>query len=456
MADSRSGTGRGRGKNVSKSERNRQSSDKLSDRDDDEIPDGRTTTNKGIPNDGIDGAIDTEQPSVFKILEGIMSTASTVSSMAAQCKSQLQNQSSSSKSGPSDSKNMFIVDNSTEQLVMDLTMKGYDLLQSIVNLKNNCIPTTDAGGVNEIEEIRRRRYLGASNFLSSNKKTTKKATSKAVTGKCHICGATETPEWRRGPDGKGTLCNACGLQYAKMQKRKKAARNSGVGEVVESAESRPTRAQNRAASTTASVFSDDVSSSSSISTSSGVVASTAESSTGSTYSSLPPYSTFNARLDGAPEPPPISNHPSYPYHPSLHHAPVIPNHHNHIPTYGTVSRPYAPTIIAPEHQVPTSRYHSHQPQPDRRQGFPQFLLHPATTSTPSPHLSSNPVGYIPDTPPHLSLTNSYHTSTITRNSHPHPNQDPSSSSGPGSSLQRTSTYPPSHRNMDPKKRKDYG
>lgn len=30
--------------------------------------------------------------------------------------------------------------------------------------------------------------------------------------KCHSCSTTETPEWRRGPDGARTLCNACGLR----------------------------------------------------------------------------------------------------------------------------------------------------------------------------------------------------------------------------------------------------
>lgn len=34
--------------------------------------------------------------------------------------------------------------------------------------------------------------------------------------KCLGCGATSTPEWRRGPMGPRTLCNACGLVYAKM------------------------------------------------------------------------------------------------------------------------------------------------------------------------------------------------------------------------------------------------
>ncbi|KAJ6531956.1 hypothetical protein B0H19DRAFT_1214221 [Mycena capillaripes] len=41
-------------------------------------------------------------------------------------------------------------------------------------------------------------------------------------GKCHSCNIRETPEWRRGPDGARTLCNACGLHYAKlMRKREK-------------------------------------------------------------------------------------------------------------------------------------------------------------------------------------------------------------------------------------------
>lgn len=40
--------------------------------------------------------------------------------------------------------------------------------------------------------------------------------------KCHRCGTTETPEWRKGPNGARTLCNACGLFHAKLVKRKGA------------------------------------------------------------------------------------------------------------------------------------------------------------------------------------------------------------------------------------------
>lgn len=37
---------------------------------------------------------------------------------------------------------------------------------------------------------------------------------------CRECGTSETPEWRRGPDGARTLCNACGLYHAKVAKKR--------------------------------------------------------------------------------------------------------------------------------------------------------------------------------------------------------------------------------------------
>ncbi|KAI0063969.1 hypothetical protein BV25DRAFT_325220 [Artomyces pyxidatus] len=52
---------------------------------------------------------------------------------------------------------------------------------------------------------------------------------------CLGCNATSTPEWRRGPLGPRTLCNACGLVYAKLIKKRKreairrANQEKGVG-----------------------------------------------------------------------------------------------------------------------------------------------------------------------------------------------------------------------------------
>ncbi|KAI8093624.1 uncharacterized protein BX664DRAFT_330168 [Halteromyces radiatus] len=37
---------------------------------------------------------------------------------------------------------------------------------------------------------------------------------------CERCGTRVSPEWRRGPHGPKTLCNACGLRWAKKNKKK--------------------------------------------------------------------------------------------------------------------------------------------------------------------------------------------------------------------------------------------
>jgi len=43
---------------------------------------------------------------------------------------------------------------------------------------------------------------------------------------CTSCGTNTTPEWRKGPSGPKTLCNACGLQYVKIVK-------TSSGELIE-------------------------------------------------------------------------------------------------------------------------------------------------------------------------------------------------------------------------------
>ncbi|TCD70958.1 blue light receptor [Steccherinum ochraceum] len=43
---------------------------------------------------------------------------------------------------------------------------------------------------------------------------------------CVTCGRTDSPEWRKGPNGPKTLCNACGLRWAKTVKTKRDAANA--------------------------------------------------------------------------------------------------------------------------------------------------------------------------------------------------------------------------------------
>ncbi|RHZ62904.1 hypothetical protein CDV55_101405 [Aspergillus turcosus] len=51
----------------------------------------------------------------------------------------------------------------------------------------------------------------------------------APPGRCHSCNRAETPEWRRGPDGARTLCNACGLHYAKLTRKMGASKAASLG-----------------------------------------------------------------------------------------------------------------------------------------------------------------------------------------------------------------------------------
>jgi len=48
---------------------------------------------------------------------------------------------------------------------------------------------------------------------------------------CYHCLTRVTPEWRRGPSGLHTLCNACGLKYAKILKRPPTQRNAKPGDL---------------------------------------------------------------------------------------------------------------------------------------------------------------------------------------------------------------------------------
>ena len=41
----------------------------------------------------------------------------------------------------------------------------------------------------------------------------KEAGSRTIGRKCQHCGAEKTPQWRAGPLGPKTLCNACGVRY---------------------------------------------------------------------------------------------------------------------------------------------------------------------------------------------------------------------------------------------------
>ncbi|KAG8737272.1 hypothetical protein FRC12_017212 [Ceratobasidium sp. 428] len=75
-----------------------------------------------------------------------------------------------------------------------------------------------AAAVRDMEDIRARRAAG--NGANQGKTKYKKRSRASPPGQCHSCEILDTPEWRRGPDGQRTLCNACGLHYAKLVRKR--------------------------------------------------------------------------------------------------------------------------------------------------------------------------------------------------------------------------------------------
>ncbi|KAG0453327.1 hypothetical protein HPP92_025726 [Vanilla planifolia] len=62
---------------------------------------------------------------------------------------------------------------------------------------------------------RRRRRKALPFFISLSPTATEDLATRGKEGKrkCRHCEAEETPQWREGPEGPKTLCNACGVRY---------------------------------------------------------------------------------------------------------------------------------------------------------------------------------------------------------------------------------------------------
>ncbi|KAI9014804.1 hypothetical protein BC832DRAFT_546523 [Gaertneriomyces semiglobifer] len=83
-------------------------------------------------------------------------------------------------------------------------------------------------GNNGAPTLKRDSDQGADGATSGGRK--KKAKVRQEELFCRQCGTTQSPEWRKGPFGPKTLCNACGLAYSKKQRRlNKAAEKAKEG-----------------------------------------------------------------------------------------------------------------------------------------------------------------------------------------------------------------------------------
>ncbi|KAI9029963.1 hypothetical protein CLU79DRAFT_733426 [Phycomyces nitens] len=119
----------------------------------------------------------------------------------------------------------------TRPVLDDMIGRANEVLNALLRLRKHQISEEQARtNVYQKKEINYPKYRvhtttddwsGGTNQRLSG--TQRRRGKRAVfRGKCHSCNISETPEWRRGPDGARTLCNACGLHYAKLT-RKQAA-----------------------------------------------------------------------------------------------------------------------------------------------------------------------------------------------------------------------------------------
>eukprot|EP01133_Synstelium_polycarpum_P013848 gene13848-16328_t len=112
--------------------------------------------------------------------------------------------------------------NSSSSNATTTIMRGSNSSSSLIQCKNN----GHIVYVNEYDQYSRKyqqpptspKKHGEFEESIIKKKRGRPPSKKPV--ECSECKTTSTPEWRRGPNGE-SLCNACGLQFAKKMKKEK-------------------------------------------------------------------------------------------------------------------------------------------------------------------------------------------------------------------------------------------
>ncbi|KAJ1800878.1 hypothetical protein LPJ59_000741 [Coemansia sp. RSA 2399] len=133
----------------------------------------------------------------------------------------------------------------SDDLVIDMARKAYEVLMVFMTIRRERMSTSVDDDT--MEYIRKRRTV-LSPARAKSRKRSKRADA-AQPNTCRSCGISETPEWRRGPDGARTLCNACGLHYAKLnKKRAHEATSHGPLSGIDSTDSTPPTSATAAAS----------------------------------------------------------------------------------------------------------------------------------------------------------------------------------------------------------------
>ncbi|GAA5932111.1 uncharacterized protein JCM15063_001122 [Sporobolomyces koalae] len=223
---------------------------------------------------------------------------------------------------------------------------------------------------------------------------------------CESCGIVESPEWRKGPSGAKSLCNACGLRYARSVNRQKklAERTAGVSGPVTTKKKKgkamPTQAPNHESNSSAMPYDATTAATSMaplpVTSSAPAVhesgfsqaeapavhhAYTPYYSTGPTLSSSYALVAANAPASSGPPVSSVSAYPAsssgyYPATTAYPHSTYAPTM-THIPIHHTLAATLAP-VTAPV-SIHTHGYPHSEPMPTSMPHSPATSSYPATS-----------------------------------------------------------------------------
>ncbi|GAA5798919.1 hypothetical protein HPULCUR_004327 [Helicostylum pulchrum] len=131
--------------------------------------------------------------------------------------------------------------NSTRPWLDDMIGRANEVLNALLRLRKHQLASEQLRVAKNVPEQYQGDYVSSneqnkprtwrigssspsSSTISNNIRQRKRGKRPAFQGRCHSCNISETPEWRRGPDGARTLCNACGLHYAKLARKQQENR----------------------------------------------------------------------------------------------------------------------------------------------------------------------------------------------------------------------------------------
>ncbi|CAN6271265.1 unnamed protein product [Urochloa humidicola] len=81
------------------------------------------------------------------------------------------------------------------------------------NIPASCSNYKKSGGGGRDQDDRHRKKVSGGGGSGQRLLVDRPPKSRQIQRACTHCDSTETPQWRAGPAGPGTLCNACGIRY---------------------------------------------------------------------------------------------------------------------------------------------------------------------------------------------------------------------------------------------------